>query len=103
MKTYRIIYTEDFLDDVKEAVVWYDAISDSITDKLLAQIRFAELRITRNPNAFSKVSYTGFRRYLMKKFPYKIFFRVHNQQVVMTAFIHSARSDKYVKRKLKKV
>jgi hypothetical protein len=100
MKGYEITYTEAFWKDLKDVLYNYDFISMNLGDQLLDQIWFAEARISSNPKAFSRISKPGFRRCLLKNFPYKIFFRIDKNTVVFIALIHESRSNKYIRRKL---
>lgn len=90
--TYTIRYGEDAIDDLKEIRTWYDEISLSATEKD---------NIT-NPFAFSKTGYTDFRRAIIKRFPYKIIFRVTKNIIDVFGVIHFSRSNRYIKRRLKK-
>jgi plasmid stabilization system protein ParE len=86
---------------IGSVINWYDAISPDIGDRFLEEFWFAESRIADNPNAFSKVTRGGFRRLVLKKSPYKIYFRVKDKTVFIVALIHAARSKRYIKKRLK--
>jgi hypothetical protein len=98
---YTIRYTDAFWQDIKDVINWYDAISPGLTNRFLDEVWFAESRLSLNPNAFRKVTHSGFRKISLKKFPYKMFFRTEEQTVFILALIHTARSNKYIKRRLK--
>ncbi len=100
MRIYEIVYTEEFWGDIKDALYKYETISIHLGNKFLDQIWFAQARIYSNPQAFSKITKSGFRRCLLKGFPYKIFFRIKENKIVVIALIHQARSNKYLKRRL---
>jgi hypothetical protein len=100
MKSYEIIYTEGFWNDIKIVLFQYDLISMNLGDRFLDQIWFSEARIFSNPQAFSRITKSGFRRCLLKNFPYKICYRIHENKIVVIALIHESRSNKFIKRKL---
>ena len=102
MQLYNIEYDDGFWQDIKDIINWYDAISLNLTNRFLDEVWFAESRISLNPNAFRRVSHSGFRKIPLKKFPYKIFFRTKGKTVFVIAIIHTSRSNKYIKRRLKK-
>ena len=101
MPAYEIQYDDSFWQDIKDIINWYDAFSQNLTNRFLDEVWFAELRIATNPNAFRKISHSEFRRASLKKFPYKIFFSTENKTVFVIAIIHTSRSNKYIKRRLK--
>lgn len=101
MKSYEIIYSEDFWNDIKDVLYKYDTISLKLGDKFLDQIWFAEARIFSNPTAFSKITKSGFRRCLLKKFPYKLFYRISENKIIVIALIHESRSNKYIQKRLR--
>jgi toxin ParE1/3/4 len=98
---YTIEYTNAFWQDIKDVINWYDVLSTNLTNRFLNEIWFAESRISLNPTAFRKVTRSGFRKISLKKFPYKIFFRTEEKTVFILALIHTSRSNKYIKRRLK--
>ena len=101
MNAYTIQYDDGFWQDIKNVINWYDAISPDIGERFLEEFWFAESRIAHNPNAFSKVTHSGFRRVLLKKSPYKIYFKVKDKAIFIVGLIHAARSKRYVKKRLK--
>ncbi len=101
MNAYTIQYDDGFWQDIKNVINWYDAISPDIGNSFLEEFWFAESRIADKPNAFSKGTHSGFRRVLLKKSPYKIYFKVKDKTVFIVALIHAARSKRYVKKRLK--
>jgi plasmid stabilization system protein ParE len=88
LNAYTIQYDDGFWQDIKNVINWYDAISPDIGDRFLEEFWFAESRIADNPNAFSKVTHSGFRRVLLKKSPYKIYFKVEDKTIFVVALIH---------------
>jgi mRNA-degrading endonuclease RelE of RelBE toxin-antitoxin system len=100
LRRYVVKYDEAFWQDLKEVIDWYDEFSKEVTDKFLAQFSFAESRIKENPLAFGKVSKMGFRRIKLRRFPYKMYFKVEANTVFVIALIHVARSNRYINKRL---
>jgi hypothetical protein len=98
---YLIKYDEGFWQDLKETIDWYDDKSEDLGTKLLDDIWLAEEKLKVNPLAFNKISKSNFRRILLTTFPYKIFFRIEGSNIYIIALIHSSRSNRYIKRRLK--
>ena len=56
--------------------------------------------IPRNPLLDPKV-YGEFRRRLLRRFPYAIYFRIVEKEIVVFGFFHSARDPRAIRAKLK--
>ena len=98
---YSIKYDDGFWADIQNVIDWYDSISLQVCNKFLDQFWFTELRLKENPFAFRKVDKTGFRRIVLKQFPYKLYFRIDQTTIFVIALIHSSRSNRYIKKRLK--
>ena len=73
MKSYEIIYSGDFSNDIKDVLYKYDTISPKLDDRFLDQIWFAEARIFANLTAFSKIQNPVSGDAYLKNFPIKYF------------------------------
>ena len=74
--------------DLLEAYHWYEAqrpgLGDDFLDELECSIAALEEEPERRP-----VYYRGFRRYLTRRFPYKIFYRVEVNRVIVFRVLHA--------------
>lgn len=102
MEQYTVQYHAEFWDDLKATIDWYDNVAPKITDQFLLQFYAIEKRISDNPYAFIRVSSTSFRRALLKQFPFKIFFKIEHTTVYVIALVHTKRSNKFIKKQLKR-
>jgi len=100
--TYTIRYSEESIEDLTAIAKHYAEISTALKDKLKVAILKTEVDLLRNPFAFSKVSFKDFRRIIIKNFPYKILYRVENNEILVFAILHQARSKKVISKRLKK-
>jgi plasmid stabilization system protein ParE len=76
--------------DLKSAVDWYDKQRPGLGDEFLVSIAEALTRLEENPEGYP-VYYRGFRRVLAERFPYKVFYRIEGNDVVIFRVLHSAR------------
>jgi ParE toxin of type II toxin-antitoxin system, parDE len=95
---YKIFYTTQFENELHEAIDWYLDISDS---KFISQIDIIASTLTVNPLIYPTVKKSKFRRGILNSFPYKVIFRINNKDVYIIALMHTARSNKFIKRRLK--
>jgi plasmid stabilization system protein ParE len=79
--------------DLADARTWYDEQRPGLGDEFLAAVAAALLRLESNPDE-SPVYYRDFRRVLVDRFPYKVFFRTHGDAVVVFRILHAARDHR---------
>ena len=76
--------------DLREARAWYDRQRAGLGDELLLAVAEAMLRLEEVPEQTPEY-YKGFRRVLTKRFPYKIFYRIEGEAVIVFRILHAAR------------
>jgi plasmid stabilization system protein ParE len=75
--------------DLKSAGDWYEEQCAGLGDEFLIAIAEVLLRLELNPESFP--FYHGkFRRALTWRFPYKVFFQVHGDAVIVFRVLHGA-------------
>jgi hypothetical protein len=101
--SYKIIYKAEALDEIAEAAQWYVNISTQVFTNFKLSLAQSEEEIIGNPYAFASLKYKKFRRKLLKDFPYKLIYFIDpiNHEIIVFAFFHTARSNKFIKRRLK--
>ena len=102
MTIYSIEIRDDAQEDVSKIADWYLAISSSLTERFNAELIQSFYKIQSYPLAFAAVKKRSqYRRFIMKIFPYKIYYRVEENHITVVAIIHVKRSNPYIKRRLK--
>jgi toxin ParE1/3/4 len=87
--------------DVAEAAQWYNERQLGLGEKFLREVDQAIVRILENPLAFPVILRRhDVRRVLTKRFPYRIFFSLKDDAVVVHAVLHGRRDDKHWKDRL---
>lgn len=76
--------------DLRHAHDWYEERCAGLGDQFLADLAEALLRLEANPERFP-LYYRGFRRVLTHRFPYKIFFRIAGQNLIVFRILHGAK------------
>jgi plasmid stabilization system protein ParE len=76
--------------DLHQARVWYDRQRPGLGDEFLLSVADAMTRLEEAPEQFP-VYYRGFHRLLTERFPYKIFFRIQGDAVIVFRVLHAAR------------
>ncbi len=77
--------------DLQRAHDWYEERCPGLGDEFLADLAEALLRLEADPERYP-VYYRGFRRVLAHRFPYKIFFRIAGQNLIVFRILHGAQN-----------
>jgi plasmid stabilization system protein ParE len=88
--TRSVTVRPDAAADLADAKAWYDDQRPGLGDEFLAAIADAFTRLEQNPEQFP-FYYRDFRRVLVERFPYKVFFRTRGEaDVIVFRVLHSA-------------
>jgi plasmid stabilization system protein ParE len=101
-QSYNIKYSVESIEDLSAIAKHYEEINISLKARLKEAVLKAGIDLLRNPFVFSKVSFRDFRRILLKKFPYKLIYRIENDKIHVFAVLHQSRSNRYMLKRLKK-
>ena len=74
--------------DLAAARDWYDEKRPGLGDTFLDEVADAINGLALNPQLL-RLFYRNFRRLLLRRFPYKVFYRVIGDRVVIFRVIHS--------------
>jgi toxin ParE1/3/4 len=76
--------------DVEDAYNWYEAQQAGLGDEFLAAVRSLVEVIQANPNRFPAL-HRQTHRALLRRFPYGLFYRVIDDQIIFVACMHAKR------------
>jgi plasmid stabilization system protein ParE len=79
--------------DVEEAWLWYEAQREGLGDEFLQVVQDALESIAAFPESAPLVQ-RAIRRHLLRRFPYGLFYRLIQGQVVVVACFHARRSPR---------
>jgi len=79
-----------------EAALFYEAASPGLGDDFLNDIQHAIDAAREHPDLGAGVEY-GFRRMLIRRFPFTIIYAVESEQIVVVAVAHQRRRPEYWK------
>ena len=77
-------------EEALRAARWYEERSQGLGVAFLETLEQTLAGIVENPLRFPLV-HQSFRRALMKRFPYGVFFRVRGEQIRISATVHLSR------------
>lgn len=91
----RLIIRPEAEADLTDAAVWYDNREPGLGLELLSEVHSAIARALKNPESFTRVRRNPtIRRVLTRRFPYRVFFIVRPDAIVVFAVLHAARHDR---------
>lgn len=92
----RLLYRRDAVADVASAHAWYEAQRQGLGDEFLESLRHAEEAVLASPCTY-RVIHRDTRRFLLRRFPYQLLYRVADEMVVVVACFHVRRSARGAK------
>ena len=82
--------------DIAAAAQWYDQRERGLGEKFLRAVDQAIARALENPLAFAIIRRRHeVRRVLTQRFPYRIFFSLEGDTIVVHAVLHGHRDDRH--------
>jgi hypothetical protein len=87
---YSIRFLPEVADDAVAAYAWYESRVPGLGDEFLRLFYASADEIPESPRLYQEV-HAGFRRRLLRKFPYAVYFRIAQDQVVVFGLFHCAR------------
>lgn len=86
--------------DLTDAAVWYEDREPGLGLELIAEVQAGIARALKNPESFTRVRRTPIVcRVLTRRFPYRVFFIVRSDAIVVFAVLHAARHDRVWKQR----
>ena len=90
--------------DLTTAALWYESRKRGLGLEFLADLQQSVTRALRQPHACLRIRKTPeVRRILARQFPYRIFFILRFDALVVFAVLHAARHDRLWKQRLRRV
>jgi len=79
--------------DITEAYLWYEARRTGLGEEFLTSVDACIERIRRQPVGYAVV-HQAYRRALVRRFPYAVFFESVESTVTIYAVFHTSRDPK---------
>jgi hypothetical protein len=98
--TYTLCFLPEVEDDAIAGYAWYETKSLGLGEEFLRMFYACAGGLTSNPLLYRKV-YGEFRRCLLRRFPFAIYFVVKGERVIVIGLFHCARGPRIVGTKLR--
>jgi toxin ParE1/3/4 len=93
----RIIVKPRATRHIREGRLWYGGISRELADDFLNSVDEAISLAQIHPLAFP-IAHRTFRRVLLRRFPYALFYQFADDRIVVVAVLHQARDPRVLRR-----
>src|SRR5260370_15865731 len=95
----RLVIAPEAELDITEAYIWYESRRAGLGEEFLSSVDACIERIRREPMIYSIV-HEAYRRALIRRFPYAIFFEYAEAIVTVYAVFHTSRDPKKWRQRL---
>jgi toxin ParE1/3/4 len=93
--TYNLRFFSEVEEDVVSSYAWYEEKSDGLGEDFLRMFYASTAAILRNPLLSPKVL-GEFRRRLLQRFPFAIYFTVERDEIIVFGLFHCARDPRSI-------
>lgn len=94
----RIIVSREARADIEEAVAWFQEISPRLPARFAIELERIYASILTHPELYPAV-YKRFRRALLRRFPYSLFYVIEPEVILIVGVVHQSRDDSTWKRR----
>lgn len=91
----RIFYAPEVADDLADARDWYESRSSGLGEDFLLMAYAAFSELSEFPEQYAKV-YSHYRRALLRRFPYSVYYLIAQDTVTVYGVFHSSRDPQAV-------
>ena len=84
-----VIFTDEAENDVVSHYAWYEDREPGLGEDFLRCVEACVLTIQRNPRLYSVVL-DDFRRALVRRFPFEVFYELTEHAIVIYSVFHSS-------------
>lgn len=91
-----VVFHPDAVDEAQAARIWYAERSQSAGNSFLAELDRGIESVSESPDRWP-LFVRGTRRYLFRRFPFQIIYRVMNDRIEVVAVAHGRRKPGYWK------
>lgn len=88
--SWRVLIRPNAEADARDARQWYESQRTGLGDELLEEIRRAIRLLGEHPER-RPIYYRGFRRLITRRFPYKLFYRIEGDRVIVFRILRAKR------------
>ena len=89
--SFAVQFRPEAETDLFEAAEWYEIQSPDLGTSFLNEILITCETISEHPKLYTEI-YRDIRRAVIQKFPFSIYYRIHNNRILIYAVMHGSRN-----------
>lgn len=97
--TFQLHFVPEVEYDVIAGSLWYESKAKGLGEEFTRLFYLCATEIPHNPLIYQKV-FGGFRRRLLRRFPYAIYYKVIKSEVIIFGFFHCVRDPQTIAKQL---
>jgi len=98
--TYVLRFLPAVEADVLAGYAWYEGKGPGLGEEFLRVFYAGAREIPRNPLLYPRVD-GAFRRRLLQRFPYALYFRIEGGEIIVFGLFHCARNPRTIRAQLR--
>jgi len=91
---YKLIILNGAYNDLDDAIAWYCQFSKTLCVDLLLKFENALQQVVESPLQH-QLQKGNYRKINLKRFPYKVVYKVSDKEILIVAFAHQKRRQHY--------
>jgi plasmid stabilization system protein ParE len=95
----EIVFRTEAELDISQAAEWYESRGEGLSSEFRRVVEACIASIQRNPLQYPRI-YGDYRRAALRRFPFGIFYRVGDNEIVIAGCYHARRDPKSWKGRL---
>jgi plasmid stabilization system protein ParE len=99
--TYALRFLPELEEDVLSGYAWYEARAEGLGEEFLRAFYACANEISRDPLLYLKM-HRDFRRRLLRRFPYALYYKIEDEEIIVFGLFHCARDPQILEAKLEK-
>lgn len=95
-----LILTSEAVEDITEILDWYRDQKKGLENDFVFCLEVALHQVKENPLSF-QIRSKGYRAILLHRFPYKVAYKVYDNEIRIYGVFHHSRNPKTIRKRLK--
>ncbi|EKD28787.1 MAG: plasmid stabilization system protein [uncultured bacterium] len=92
---YNLSFLPEVEEDAFNAYVWYESKSNGLGEDFLRVFYAHSSEINKTPFLY-QIIYNNFRRCILKRFPYAVYYIIDHKTIIVTGLFHCARNPNII-------
>ena len=97
--SYSLSFLPEVEEDAIDAYLWYEGKAKGLGEEFLRIFYTSACEMCRSPMLY-RTTYKDFRRLLLRRFPYALYFALKGHEITVYGLFHCARDPEFLRSEL---